>query len=309
MFFPKEATICEVSVRDGFQTAPKVISVEEKVMLIEKIIDAGFKCIEVGMLISDENRAMEWKMHNTSDVLKALNQKDDIDFRVLVQTVGAMETAANCGCRRIKINISSSEEHYKAMTGMTVSDGMKGFERMGTIASNNNIKITGSISLPFVSLFDGVIPLKFLNEVIKRYVYIGADEISLSDSEGLANPKLIYNRCVELKTYFPEVKQWILHTHNTRGMALANIIAGLNAGIQKFDSSLAGIGGCTSLKNARGNVSTEDLLFMMNEMGIETGLDFDKVMAAGKIVEKLVYGVGIDSYMQKINRMKKGIVV
>jgi hydroxymethylglutaryl-CoA lyase len=132
-------------------------------------------------------------------------------------------------------------------------------------------------------------------------MYIGIDEISLSDAAGLGDPKLIYSRFRELKKLFPDVS-WTLHMHNTYGMGLAGIDAALRAGVTKFDSSLAGLGGCPYIDGATGNVATEDLVFMLESMGIETGVNFDLIVEAGKEAKRLVDGRGCDSVIQRITR-------
>jgi len=303
MKFPERVIVCEVSPRDGFQTAPDVVSVENKLKLLDMIVDAGIKYIEVGTLKKDDPKA--WKMHNTADVFKALKRREGVEYRALLQDPNGAREAVDCGCPRIKINISASVKHYRDMTGKTIEEGLKEFDEIGTIAANNGIPITGSISLPFISPYDGVISIDFLKQIIKRYISIGADEISLSDAAGMANPRITYERTMDLRAAFPEIKHWILHTHNTRGMALANVVAGLSAGISKLDGALAGIGGCPFFKKASGNISTEDLLFMLDSMGIETGVDFEKAMAAGRFVEELVNGSGIDSYQQRLDKIKR----
>ena len=302
MKFITEATVCEVSLRDGFQTLP-IIAVEDKVRLLELIADAGIPEIEVGSFVSDRPEVSS--MHNTPEVFRKMKRKEGVVYRALLQSpVGARE-AAECGCQKIKLNISGSTKHYELMTKKTVSQGMAGFKEIGNICMQNNMSILGSISLAFVSPYDGLIPASDISNIIKHFLDCGATEISLNDTAGMATPKLVYERFADMRTMFPEVKAWAFHAHNTRGMALANILAACEAGVSKFDSSLAGVGGCTVFKKASGNIATEDLLYMFNGMGVETGINIEKTITAGEYVEKLVHYKGIDSYIQKLEKIKR----
>lgn len=179
---------------------------------------------------------------------------------------------------------------------------MRTFAESGKIAEENGMGFAGSISLPFASQWEGVIPYEQIKEIVKAFIDAGATQISLSDSAGLGDPQLVYERTMALRDDFPEM-DWMLHMHNTRGMGLANVVAAMEAGIDKIDTSLAGLGGCPYIKGATGNISTEDVLFMLDSMGIETGMDFEKIMEAGEKIIRLTKGVGTDSYQQRIRAL------
>ena len=140
--------------------------------------------------------------------------------------------------------------------------------------------------------------MEWLKHIIRGFVEIGITEISLSDAAGLGNPQMIYERFTQLKEEFCQVS-WMLHMHNTWGMGLAGVLAALEAGVTKFDASLAGLGGCPYLPGATGNVATEDLVFMLNKMGIETGIDVKKLIPAGQMVRRIVENTGTDSVIQR----------
>lgn len=302
MKFINKATLCEVSLRDGFQTLP-VIAVEDKLKLLDLITGAGISEIEVGSFISE--RAEVRSMHNTPEVFRRMNRKEGVTYRALLQSPLGAREAAECGCKKIKINISGSVKHYELMTKKTVRQGMEGFKEIGAICAQNGISILGSISLAFLSPYDGLIPSKDIRDIIKNFLDCGATEISLNDTAGMSTPKLVYERFSEMKELFPQVKAWAFHAHNTRGMAAANILAACEAGATKLDSSLAGVGGCTVFKNASGNIATEDMLYMLDGMGVKTGVDMEKTIAAGEFVEELVHHKGIDSYIQRLEKIKK----
>lgn len=299
MNLPEKVTLCEVVTRDGFQTAREIYPVEEKVRIIEEVVEAGCRSVEVGAFSTYETM---YKMKDTDKVFEKLTKKEGVEYRGLVYLPDDVRRAAACGCQKIKLNVSASMEHNKAGAGRSPLESMKTFAESGQIARDNGMGFAGSISLPFASQWEGVIPFEFITEIVKAFQDAGATQISLSDSAGLGSPKLVYERTMALKAEFPEM-DWMLHMHNTRGMGLANVVAAMEAGIDKIDTSLAGLGGCPYIKGATGNISTEDVLFMLDSMGIETGMDFDKILAAGARIVELVQGEGIDSYQQRIRSL------
>lgn len=297
--FPEKVTICEVVTRDGFQTAPEIYPVEEKVRIIEEVVDAGCRCVEVGAFSTYETM---YKMKDTDKVFEQLHMKEGVEYRGLVYLPDDVRRAAACGCRKIKLNVSASNAHNQAGAGRSPLESMRTFAESGKIAEENGMGFAGSISLPFASQWEGVIPYEQIKEIVKAFIDAGATQISLSDSAGLGDPQLVYERTMALRDDFPEM-DWMLHMHNTRGMGLANVVAAMEAGIDKIDTPLAGLGGCPYIKGATGNISTEDVLFMLDSMGIETGMDFEKIMEAGEKIIRLTKGVGTDSYQQRIRAL------
>lgn len=297
--FPEKVTICEVVTRDGFQTAPEIYPVEEKVRIIEEVVDAGCRCVEVGAFSTYETM---YKMKDTDKVFEQLHMKEGVEYRGLVYLPDDVRRAAACGCRKIKLNVSASNAHNQAGAGRSPLESMRTFAESGKIAEENGMGFAGSISLPFASQWEGVIPYEQIKEIVKAFIDAGATQISLSDSAGLGDPQLVYERTMALRDDFPEM-DWMLHMHNTRGMGLANVVAAMEVGIDKIDTSLAGLGGCPYIKGATGNISTEDVLFMLDSMGIETGMDFEKIMEAGEKIIRLTKGVGTDSYQQRIRAL------
>lgn len=302
MKYQKKITVCEVSTRDGFQTLPPP-SVPDKLKLLDLIADAGLREIEVGSFLGD--RPDSWRMHSTPEVFRKLNRRPGVTYRALLQTSYGMNEAVEAGCPKIKLNISGSENHYRLMTDKTIAEGMEGFKEIGAIADRNKIAILGSISLAFVSPYDGLIPSSTIKDIIKRFLDCGATEISLNDTAGMSAPNQIHDRFKEMMAEFPEVEAWAFHPHNTRGTGQANVLAALESGVTKVDSSLAGIGGCPVFKNASGNISTEDTVYMLNGMGIDTGVDLQKAIQAGEFIETLVDPSKTDSYLLRLEKIKK----
>src|SRR5450756_1226182 len=300
MQFPKKVMVCEEGTRDGFQTTDKFIPTEEKIKLIEMIVDAGYKAIEVGSLAK---RGIG-RQGDTDKVFKGLKMKKGVEYRALVEDSDGIRMALESGCKEVKITLSASEAHNRAEMAKSTTESVEGLKECGRVARDNGVRIMGSISLPFISQWEGLIPLDTIKSIVNAFLDAGATEISLSDTSGLGNPALVYQRIMDLREAFPQVS-WMIHFHNTRGVGLANVVAALQAGVARIDSSFAGTGGCPYIKGATGNISSEDLLFMLHGMGIETGIDFEKAMAIGQYVEKLVNGYAVDSYQLRLRKIEE----
>ncbi len=299
MILPTKVNICEVGLRDGLQNEDKIISTEDKVELIEDLIEVGFKVIELGSFMSP--KAVP-QMADTDELFLKFNNIADIEFRALVANRKGIERAINCGCRKVKLNVSASRGHNLANINMTPEESVSSFADNVEYATSHGLEVSGSISMPFGSPWEGSIPLSDVDSIVQAYINVGVTEISLSDASGMAVPNQIYEMCNFMKNKYSEVKWW-LHFHNTRGMGMANILAGMMAGFTNFDSSLAGLGGCPFVPGAAGNVSSEDVVHMMDEMGISTDIDIVKLIEAAKKIQGLV-GHTTDSYILKAGRSK-----
>lgn len=301
--YSENVMICEVSTRDGFQTLMPP-TVDEKLHLIDLIVNSGIKCIEYGSF-SFLKDGKEDDRCPTSVVTRRLKRVPGVSYRAMLQKPYEMKIAVDSGVDYIKLNVSACEEHYRKMTGNSIEEGMTGFKEIGTIAERNNVSILGSISLAFTSPYAGIIPKDRVAEIISRFIDCGATEISLNDTAGLAFPNQVNDLFTDMMSRFLGIKTWCFHAHNTRGTGLANVLGALNAGVTRIDSSLAGIGGCPVFKNASGNISTEDLTYLLNGMGIDTGVNLAKIINAGKYIETLVPPDKTDSYIQRLEKIKE----
>lgn len=299
MNLPSKITICEVGLRDGMQNEPRLFTTEEKVSIANRLIDAGFKVIELGSFMSP--KAVP-QMANTDEVYRAIGKVDGVELRALIANKKGVERAIECGCKKVKLNVSASKAHNLANINMTPEESVSKFEESVDLALMNNLEISGSISMPFGSPWEGRISLEEVENIVEAYLSLGIEEISLSDASGMAVPNQVYSMCISMREKYPQVKWW-LHFHNTRGLAVANILAAMQAGITNFDSSLAGLGGCPFVPGAAGNVSTEDVVHMLDEMGIETGINLERTIAIGKEIQEMVEG-GTNSYILKAGRSK-----
>jgi hydroxymethylglutaryl-CoA lyase len=281
------------------QNEPKILTTEEKLKLAEGLINAGFKVIELGSFMSP--KAVP-QMADTDELFRHFNNVEGVELRALVANKKGVERAINCGCGKIKLNVSASKKHNLANINKTPEETVAGFAENVDLALENGLEVSGSISMPFGSPWEGVIPIKDVEEIVEAYLRVGIKEISLSDAAGVATPRQVYDICSSMQKKYPDVKWW-LHFHNTRGMAMANILASMEAGITNFDSSLGGFGGCPFVPGAAGNVSTEDVVHMMDEMGIKTGIDILKLIELSRNLQDMLGNEG-DSYILKAGRTK-----
>lgn len=283
-FWPDKVIFCEVGPRDGLQNEKTMLSTGQKVALIEGAAEAGVPIIEIGSFVSP--KAVP-QMADTDEVAKLIRRRPGVEYRCLVANKKGVERALAAGVQKVKLTLSASESHALANLKKTTEELIEGFKDCVRYARDNGAEVSGAISTAFGCPFEGRIPASRLAMITEKLLGMGITELSMSDTTGMANPRQVYETSMFMRESFPDVK-WFLHFHNTRGMALANVIAGLEAGIVRFDGSLAGLGGCPFAPGASGNVSSEDLLHMFQEMNIETGIDLDKMIALGKRLQEWV---------------------
>lgn len=299
MNLPSAITLCEVGLRDGLQNEKTILSTEQKLDLLHGLIDAGFRVIEVGSFMHP--KAVP-QMANTDEVYKAIGQVPGVELRALIPNLRGVQRAVDCGCKKVKLNVSASRQHNLKNLNMTPEESVAGFASCVAAAQEHGIEISGSISMPFASPWEGRIPLSDVDAIIEAYLNVGITEISLSDASGMAVPNQVYNICSHVREVYPQVSWW-LHFHNTRGLAMANIMAAMEAGMTQFDSSFGGLGGCPFVPGAAGNISTEDVLHMCEESGIETGIDIVKVMELSRSLRDLL-NHDTESYILRAGRSR-----
>ena len=299
MKLPSSITLCEVGLRDGLQNEPTLLDVDQKVTLLSGLIDAGFKVIEVGSFMHP--KAVP-QMANTDDVYKAIGQVPGVELRALIPNLRGIQRAVACGCKKVKLNVSASRQHNLKNLNMTPEQSVAGFASCVEAAKENSIEISGSISMPFASPWEGRTPIEDVDSIIEAYLSVGITEISLSDASGMAVPNQVYELCRHVNETYPQCSWW-MHFHNTRGMAMANILAAMEAGMTQFDSSFGGLGGCPFVPGAAGNISTEDVLHMCEESGIETGVDIAKIIGLSRDLRTLL-GHDLESYILRAGRSK-----
>jgi hydroxymethylglutaryl-CoA lyase len=277
-------SVCEVGPRDGLQNEKTQLTVDQKVELIERSAEAGAKFIEIGSMVHP--KAVP-QMADTDEVAKRIKKVDGVEYRVLVMNVKGIERAEAAGLTKAKLTVSASRSHSLSNMKRTPEEVIASFGECAEYAAAHGITLSGAISTSFGCPFEGKVQLAQVLLVIDCFRKIGVKELSLSDTTGMANPQQVYEYCTQVREQFPDVTWW-LHFHNTRGMGLANVAAGILAGVERFDSAFAGLGGCPYAPGASGNIATEDLVHMCHEMGVQTGIDLDQVISLGKYITQIV---------------------
>ena len=297
MVFPEKVVICEVGLRDGIQNEKKMLTVEEKIELLDSVVASGIKVIEIGSFVHP--KAVP-QMADTGEVAKRMKRVEGVEYRVLVPNLKGLQRAHDAGLTKAKLTVSVSETHCKRNFNMSPLEMMEGFKPCMEFAAQNGIEISGALSSAWGCAFEGKIPVSQLEKITRAFVALGITELSLSDATGMANPRAIFEVGGYLKKTFPQV-DWVLHLHNTRGMALACATAALQVGIRTFDGAFAGLGGCNFIPDATGNIATEDLVHMLHEMHVQTGVDLVKAMETGRLAERIV-GHEADAYVLRAGR-------
>lgn len=298
MTCPKKVVITEVCPRDGFQSIPDFIPTEEKVDIVNDLLSCGFKQIEITSFVHP--KAIP-QLRDSSELLAEVKRNSNVKLRALIPNLKGLERAIESKVDKVKLMLSATDSHSISNANCKMNKALEGFEPVIYKANEESIEVTGSISVAFGCPFEGKVPVDRLKYITEKYAEMGVREISLADTAGMANPVLVENVIKTLRKEFNEMK-FTLHLHNTRGMAFANAVAGLDAGVTDFDSSVAGIGGCPYIPNASGNISTEDLVHGFEEMGIETGIDLDKVISVARKINKR-FQEYTDSYILKAGKI------
>ena len=309
MQWPEKIIFCEVGPRDGLQNEATLLSVEQKVSLIEGVVDAGVRIVEIGSFVHP--KAVP-QMADTDEVARRFRRAEGVEYRALVANLKGVERALASGIMKVKLTVSASESHAKANLNKTPLELIEGFKDCVAFAHANGVEVSGAISTAFGCPFEGKIPTRQVADIASRMRDLGLTELSLSDTTGMANPRQVYDLSANMREAFPDVR-WFLHFHNTRGMALANMVAGMQAGIVRYDAALAGLGGCPFAPGASGNIASEDVLHMLHEMGVETGIDLDRMIALAKRLqewvghdtESSILRVGPNSRLVALNSVRK----
>lgn len=295
--WPQRIRICEVGLRDGLQNEKRLFSLEEKLLLLNKVVDSGVKIIEIGSFV---NPKAVPAMAQTDELCRLMPKLAGVEYRALVANLKGVERAYSAGIAKVKLTVSASEAHCRSNLNKTPAEIIDGFTSCAAYAAEHNMNVSGAISTAFGCPFEGRVKLEQVDKVVRDFLRLGITELSLSDTTGMANPRQVYELGKYMTTAFPAVR-WVMHFHNTRGMALANIIAGIQAGITTFDGAFAGLGGCPFAPGASGNVATEDVVHMLHEMGIDTGIDLAAAMSTARLAQDMA-GHLTDSFVLKAGR-------
>ena len=284
MQLPERVTITEVGTRDGFQIEPDFIATEQKVEVVNLLSAAGVPRIEVTSFVHP--KAVP-QLRDAEAVMAAIRRRPGTRYAALVPNDKGAVRAVDAGVDAIHTVVSASESHNLANVNMTVAESLDKLRAVMLVAARANVHVGCGISTSFGCPFEGDVPLPRLESVVGRLVDMGARAIGLADTTGMANPRQVTRVLEHLLPRFPGV-EWTLHTHDTRAMAIPNILAAMACGVTNFDASVGGLGGCPFAPGASGNVCTEDLVHCLHAMEIQTGIDLDRLLGVSRRVQEIV---------------------
>ena len=284
MHFPDAVEIVEVGPRDGLQNEAATVATPDKVALLAALRAAGLRHFEATSFVSPK-----WipRLADAEAVLAALPHDPAVIYGGLIPNDRGYDRALAAGAREVALVVSATEGHCRANLNRAIAEVLARFAPIAARGLADGIRVRANISTAFGCPFDGVTPIAQVLGVAERIAAAGIADITLSDTIGVANPRQVAELFMQARAALPAVT-FAAHFHDTRGLALANVVAALDAGIRRFDASIGGLGGCPYAPGASGNVATEDLAFMLAEMGIATGLDLDRLLDATELVARLV---------------------
>jgi hydroxymethylglutaryl-CoA lyase len=280
----KRLYIQEVSTRDGFQIEAEFIPTEAKVALIDQLSRSGLAKIEVTSFTSP--KAIP-NLRDAEEVMRGISRVPGVEYTVLVPNVKGCERALSCQVDEINLVMSASDTHGLANLRMTPEQSLLQFREIINVSQGSGVFINASLSTAFGCPFEGAVAESRVCGLIQRLLDIGVQGITLCDTTGMADPAQVARISSEALQRWPDAV-FTAHFHNTRGMGLANALAALNAGIERFDASLGGLGGCPYAPGASGNICTEDLVHMFQRMGLDTGVDLDALLDVASLLPELV---------------------
>jgi hydroxymethylglutaryl-CoA lyase len=287
MRLPPRARIREVGPRDGFQNEHEIIPTAEKVRLIDLLARTGVPRLEVTSFVRPD---VIPQLADAAEVLARIDVPDGVELSVLVPNERGLDRALEQRDRfhAVSCFLSASEAHNRANVGASVEESLAGAERVLARAREAGLRAHAVISVAFGCPYEGEVPPSRVHAIARRLADAGATEIGFGDTTGMANPRQVREFFATAREQLGEEVQLTAHFHNTRGQGLANVLAALEAGVESFESSFGELGGCPVPAGATGNIASEDLVSMLHEMGIETGIDLDALIACARRVQELL---------------------
>ena len=280
----KHITICEVGTRDGFQIEPEFIPTDAKIEVVNRLSATSIPRIEVTSFVHP--KAVP-QLRDAEEVMAHIERRPGTVYAALVPNDKGAKRAIEASVDKIHTVLSASESHNLANVNMTVAESLAKLEAVARVAHEAGVPLQGGISCSFGCPFEVAVPLKNLEVIVARLVDIGSQAIGLADTTGMANPAQVRRTLEYLLPKFPGI-EWTLHTHNTRAMAIPNILAAVECGVAHFDASIGGLGGCPFAPGATGNVCTEDLVHCLHAMGYETGINLDDLVEVSRCVQEII---------------------
>lgn len=284
MYLPQQILIREVGPRDGLQNENKLITTADKAKFVQLLAQTGVRNIEVSSFVNP--RAVP-QMSDAEELWKLLPPAPDVTFSALAFNLNGVERAIRAGVKSVVVNVSASESTNRQHSNKTREESLREMEEIYNTAAAEKAVIRTDLSMVFGCPLEGKLSIAQIAFMVDRLLSIGIREITLADSAGLGNPRQVYEICREIRTRFPQ-GIFGLHIHDTKGLGMVNVLAGIQAGFEIIETSAGGLGGCPFIAKAAGNVATEDVVYMLQEMGVETGVNIPKVLAAGRFIAAIL---------------------
>lgn len=280
MSLPAKVKLVEVGPRDGLQNEKEIISLEAKIELVNRLSQAGFANVEAASFVSPK-----WvpQMATSSEVMAGISRRPGTIYSALTPNMKGLEAALAAKADEVVIFGAASEAFSQRNINCSIAESLQRFAEVAKAAKENNLRLRGSISCTMGCPYQGQVDVETVAEVVARMRDLGCDEIDIADTIGVGTPRQVQNVMQRAAREFP-LAQLSGHFHDTYGQALANIYASLEVGVAIFHSSVSGLGGCPYAKGATGNVASEDVLYMLHGLGIETGIDLQQVVDAGEFI-------------------------
>jgi hydroxymethylglutaryl-CoA lyase len=286
--WPSSVTVVDVTPRDGLQDADRLVSLDDKLSFIDALAAAGVSCIEVTAFMRSE-----WvpQLADADDLAAQLPKRDGILYSALVPNMRGYERVRRAGIRAVTLVISASEAHNRANLNRSVAASLGQLAAVVAQARSDGVSVRGSVATAFGCPFEGAVAPTAVLRIVREYVAMGVDQLSLADTIGAANPRQVYDLFARVREEARDIPL-SAHFHDNKGHGLANVFAALQAGVTVFDAALGGLGGCPYAPGAPGNLSTEALVDYLEVMGLRTGIVLERLAAArAQVLAALARGV------------------
>ncbi len=281
---PAHVSLREVGPRDGLQNEDTILSTEQKVRLIDALTACGLGLIEVGAFVRPENVP---QMADTAEVFAQLARRPGVEYSAIAPNALGARRAVAAGADAVQVFLSASESHNQSNVNMSIEQSLAQAAEVAAIVRGEGRLFDAVLSVVFGCPFEGDVPLARVLDLCGRLLDIGAAQLTLGDTTGMAHPRLVQSVVVAFRQRFPRAVLR-LHPHSARGAGLANVLAALELGVDRFDASVGGIGGCPFAPGAPGNICSEDLTHMLHEMGVATGVDLPALMDCARLLEQML---------------------
>jgi hydroxymethylglutaryl-CoA lyase len=281
---PARVTVVEVGPRDGLQNEGRTLGPAERARFVALLADAGLPAIEAGAFVHPERVP---QMAGTDEMFAALARRPGTRYSALVPNVKGLERAARAGVTEIAVFAAASDTFSRRNINQSIDESLRTYAAVCREAAARSMRVRGYLSTCFGCPYEGPVPAARVAELSEAMIELGVFEVAVSDTIGVAHPGLVWDVLDAVARRIPRGRI-ALHFHDTRGTGLVNVLAGLEAGITTFDASCGGLGGCPFAPGASGNLATDDLVYLLDGLGIDTGISLDGVMAASLSIEALV---------------------